>query len=204
MLSQVTISNAISGGQIYGFQYRAVNRQGQGILSDVNYFKAANVPDQMQSVTVTEMGMDFKVEWTLPDSGSLPIQGFVIEFQAHDESFQETTECNGFDSIIRQNLFCIVKIETMTSQPFSISQGTLIKVRISAVNSLGQGVPSNMNTEGVNAIIRPHKPQLSPMRGEGTSQNQLEIIYPTLEGEHNGGSSITSLHLQWDEGTDGQ
>jgi hypothetical protein len=45
MLSQATISQSILGGQIYGFQYRAVNRQGEGILSDTSYFKAANVPD---------------------------------------------------------------------------------------------------------------------------------------------------------------
>jgi len=45
MLSQVTANQGIIGGQIYGFRFRASNRQGWGPYSDVGYFKAANVPD---------------------------------------------------------------------------------------------------------------------------------------------------------------
>ena len=45
LLSQVTVTDNIAGGSIYGFKYRAQNRQGYGEYSDIAYFKAANVPD---------------------------------------------------------------------------------------------------------------------------------------------------------------
>jgi hypothetical protein len=32
----------------------------------------------------------------------------------------------------------------------------------------------------------------------------LIIDYPTLSGEYTGGSTILSLHLQWDKGTGGE
>ena len=53
LLAQVTINQGIVGGQVYGFRYRASNRQGWGAYSSVSYFKAANVPDQMVPVLVT-------------------------------------------------------------------------------------------------------------------------------------------------------
>jgi hypothetical protein len=53
MLSQVTANQGIVGGKIYGFRFRASNRQGWGSYSDIGYFKAANVPDQMIPVVTT-------------------------------------------------------------------------------------------------------------------------------------------------------
>jgi len=45
LLSQVTVNSGIVGGRVYGFRYRARNRQGWSAYSDIRYFKAANVPD---------------------------------------------------------------------------------------------------------------------------------------------------------------
>lgn len=56
MLSQVSVSAQIIGGQIYSFRYRAINRQGLGVLSEQNYFKAANVANQISPATTTELG----------------------------------------------------------------------------------------------------------------------------------------------------
>lgn len=43
----------VSGGEIYQFRYRAVNRQGPGDYSEIVKFKAANVPAQMEPVTTS-------------------------------------------------------------------------------------------------------------------------------------------------------
>jgi hypothetical protein len=90
------------------------------VLSDVSYFKAANVPAQMLQVTTTELAMQFDVNWVAPDAGSLPIDGYIIEFLANDGTFKQTDECDGFDPIILNNLFCTVNIDTMTTHPFNI------------------------------------------------------------------------------------
>jgi hypothetical protein len=74
-------------------------------------------------------------------------------------------------------------------------------VRISARNSLGYGIASTLNTIGVLAQVQPHKPATVPQRGDGTGPDTLVIEYDLPIGELTGGSSITSLQLQWDQGT---
>lgn len=69
--NQVIVSDSVVGGVIYGFKYRATNRQGSGDYSDIAYFKAANVPDQMVPVLTTQVGTDMRVDWIAPNSGSL-------------------------------------------------------------------------------------------------------------------------------------
>lgn len=91
----------------------------------------------------------------------------------------------------------------LTNSPFSIPQGELIKVRVSASNSLGFGIPSSLNTDGVLAQTIPHKPSGAPTRDESTSTTQLVINYSVLTNDLTGGSTIESLHLQWDKGSSG-
>jgi hypothetical protein len=67
------------------------------------------------------------------------------------------------------NLFCTVSMQTLTSYPFSITQGTLVQFRISASNSLGFSIPSTLNLQGVMAQVKPLQPILAPIRGVGTS-----------------------------------
>ena len=94
-------------------------------------------------------------------------------------------------------------METLTSDPFNIQQGDLIKIRVSAQNSLGFSIPSTLNTVGVTAKVQPHKPPTVPQRGVGTSPLQLVVDYAMLTGVFTGNSEITSLQMQWDKGTSG-
>ena len=73
-----------------------------------------------------------------------------------------------------------------------------------AINSLGEGPFSSLNTDGILAQTVPHQPPTAPSRNSGTSVSTLIIDYPTLTGEYTGGSTILSLHLQWDKGTGGE
>lgn len=51
---------------------------------------------------------------------------------------------------------------TLAKTPFNIPQGSLIKVRISAKNSIGFSIPSTLNTVGVLQSNIPHKPLTVP------------------------------------------
>ncbi len=84
---------------------------------------------------------------------------------------------------------------TLTNEPFLIPQGRLIKVRVSAKNSLGFGIASILNTQGVVAQYVPQAPSTRPISGNGTSPLQLVVLYPAPEGNMTGGSPITSLNL---------
>jgi hypothetical protein len=203
MLSQVSVTENIQAGLMYGFRYRAINRQGLGLLSDETYFKAASVPAQPLPIVATELQMQVLLEWQMPDSGALPIESYVIEVLANDETFKTIEECNGSDPIVIANLFCYVHLETLSKQPYSVQQGQMFKFRVSAVNRLGQSVASNFNAEGPLSMVAPHKPPNAPSRGSSTSTSQIEIAYEMLVGDETGGSPVSSLHLEWDLGTNG-
>jgi len=94
-------------------------------------------------------------------------------------------------------------MSTITSSPFSLAQNTLIQARISAINSIGTGTPSSLNSEGTLAQLAPHKPPEMPFRHESTTKEALVVNYPTLIDNFTGGSTILSLNLQWDFGTSG-
>jgi hypothetical protein len=108
-------------------------------------------------------------------------------------TYEEAPTCDGLDEYIIANMFCTVPMSVFIADPFSIPQGELLKIRVSAKNSLGFGIASTLSTSGATAKYIPHKPINTPTRGDGTSQTSLVIDYSTPEGETTGGSDITSL-----------
>jgi hypothetical protein len=52
--------------------------------------------------------------------------------------------------------------------------------------------------------VLPHKPPTVPSRNSATTKSQLRVDYAPLIGTTTGGSTITSLHLQWDQGSGGE
>ena len=83
------------------------------------------------------------------------------------------------------------------ASPYSLTQSTLIKVRVFATNAFGSGVPSSINSAGAQVRVIPH--QITTVgRGSETSTNQIQVSWTAPD---DGGSSITSYHLVWDEGT---
>lgn len=98
------MKEGIVGGQVYGFRYRATNRQGDGQYSDISFFKAANVPDQMVPVETTLLGVDLRIDWNAPNSGSLEIIGYLVEILTSDGStYAQADTCDGSDPYIMSN-----------------------------------------------------------------------------------------------------
>ena len=125
--SQITMSTGIVAGRLYGFRYRAQNRQGWGPYSEVTYILAANVPAQIAPVETSLVSTNVKVTWIIPDNGSQPITRFNIEFLASDGKTYMTIPngayCTGLDVALN---FCEVPMSVLTSLPFLLSQNTLI------------------------------------------------------------------------------
>lgn len=80
----------------------------------------------------------------------------------------------------------------LINEPFNLEQGNLIKARISAINEIGQSVPSILNSIGDVVEQVPHKPLHIPIKNSETTQNELIVDYVHLIGEMDGGSPITS------------
>jgi hypothetical protein len=85
---------------------------------------------------------------------------------------------------------------TFTSSPFSLSLEDLIKVTVSAYNSIGYSTTSSYNTGGAYVEIVPSAP--SGLTLTSTSSTSIQVDWSTLTGTSTGGSAITSYNLYWD------
>ena len=97
VLSQVTVIDDVTSGQIYGFKYRAYNRQGWSEYSDISYIMAANAPSQLLPVIVTLSGSNVRFSWIEPDDGAQPITAYTLEVLHYDgiTFSEETSSCDG-------------------------------------------------------------------------------------------------------------
>ena len=107
---------------------------------------------------------------------------------------------------------CLIPMSQLTSatEPFQLTLGALIQVRVRAVNGQGPGEYSALNTDtsypGVAyAQTRPSAPAEAPRRNPTAwplSVSEIAIIMPeVVDGaDAAGGSEITSYNLEWNGG----
>ncbi len=86
-------------------------------------------------------------------------------------------------------------LSVLTSQPFLLSQGNLVAVRIQAINAIGASPYSNPNIAGALIEIVPHWPAVAPMRDPTTLKNRLVINVTPITGTLTGGTPIISYEL---------
>ena len=72
-LSTKYINTGLTSGQTYTYRYYAVNRQGDGIMSDETQIIAATVPGAPAQPTVTYSSLLYTVTWTQPTTGGTGI-----------------------------------------------------------------------------------------------------------------------------------
>lgn len=88
-----------------------------------------------------------------------------------------------------------------TTSGFGLTQGTLIQVKVSAINSRGAGDFSDPNTSGALVEVRPLKPTTTPRRGSLTTETQLQVTWDYMTGTLTGGSTILSYQLDMNTGS---
>ena len=76
-----TVSGGIIAGGSYKFRYRAYNVFGWGPYSSPVSIIAAQVPQQMDPVTVTLVGSSVKVSWSPLESNGRPITAYKVEIK---------------------------------------------------------------------------------------------------------------------------
>ena len=111
--------------------------------------------------------------------------------------FVESADCDGANPTIFADLNCKVPMLQLLSDPISLSQGTLIRARVIAVNSIGESIPSILNSFGALIEMVPHKPPTAPTKNYATTQNSLVIDYLHLVGTADGGSEVLCYQVQW-------
>lgn len=92
-----------------------------GALSEISYFKAVNVPDQMVPVVTSLVGTDVRIDWIAPNTGSLALEGYLVEILTKDGlTYAQSATCDGFNTYIMQNRFCTISMLTLAKTPFNI------------------------------------------------------------------------------------
>ncbi len=79
-------------------------------------------------------------------------------------------ECDGTDTGIVTARQCEVEMDTFLNSPFSLLEGDLIVVIVEALNVIDYSVPSDPNTSGELAQVKPHTPTTKPRRGALTDE----------------------------------
>lgn len=169
--------------------------------------KIGTEPDQMVAPVViidtdpTLIAITWQ-ELSPATNGGLTISSYKIEVLTSEGVYEESAECDGTDPTVMTNLECKISIVSLLESPFTLAQGELVQVRVTAVNSIGGSVPSIPNSVGAEIELVPHKPPTAPTKNYSTTQTTLVINYLHLEGTANGGSEVLSYSVVWDQGTD--
>jgi large repetitive protein len=138
------------------------------------------------------------ITWSAPDSRGDAITSYSVEIEGATSGAwsAETTHCTGNPTATT----CTVPMSVLTAAPYSLTQGALVAARVTATNSYGPGQASSANTVGADVRVAPLA-MAAPTRGPGTAISQVEVLWTVLSAPNNGGSAVTSYHLQWDQGT---
>ena len=199
-----TVTSAVQSGSVYRFRYRAKNIHGWGPFSDNLILYAAKVPDTVTSVTVTHEGTFVKITWSLPASnGGLPILGYRVLIEEQDGDYSETVlHCDGSDMTIRANRYCLIPMSILVSPPYNLPLLDTIYATVEAFNLVGYSTPSALNAPGAVILTEPLSPPGAPYRVDsGTTDTRIQVNFDNLVSPNNGGSTIISLNLEWDRGT---
>lgn len=95
-------------------------------------------------------------------------------------------------------LSCEIPLTEFLIEPLLLPQGSLIQARVSAINSIGQSVPSLTNSAGSLVEQVPHKPPTAPTKNYSSTQNVIVVDFLELQGTANGGSEVLAYELWWD------
>lgn len=104
----------------------------------------------MGSVSTTLIGTQVQISWLPLNSMGNAIQKYKIEIKTSSNTYEETlTNCDGTDSNIISNNYCLIPMSVFLASPYSLSQGALIVARVQSYNAIGWSALSTDNTQGV-------------------------------------------------------
>lgn len=191
------LTNGVSGGLTYKFRVRARNVHGWGAFSTETSIKAAQIPDQMSSVTTS---IDVPtggvlISWTMPHDGYQSIINYLVEIQTSTGAWkQDVSNCKGSDPAM---LTCLIPMSVLIATPYNLNFDTLIVVRATAQNSYGFAkYPSVANTDGARIRITPS--QMAAPTIVLHTDTTIQVRWVELTGVQTGNSPILSYNLYWD------
>ena len=187
--------------QSYIFRYHAKNVFGFGSYSPTSTIKAIDVPDQPTNVSIQNNGANVIITWTAPNDNGSPITSYDIEWKTTAGSYVGIT-CTETDAVVISSTTWTNPMNTFTQTPFSLTEGQSILIKLRALNELDYGPYGSPSSTLAVIIDVPHTPASGPVRvNDSTSPTQVTVTIPEIPNDLDGGSSILSYSLEWNQGS---
>jgi hypothetical protein len=140
-----------------------------------------------------------KISWVAPFANYRPVLGYQILIETSLGEFVERKAlCDG--EAQAAVLYCLVDMHDLRASPFNLVYDTLVRAKVVARNERGWSVASNPNSAGARVQVEPLAMGVTS-RGALTGPTQIDVYWSPLTTPQDGGSSVLSYHLQYDNGT---
>lgn len=152
LITSYTVTG-LTGGATYLFKVRATNMYGSGSFSSTLSYVPQDVPSEVGipdvSITSpTSSSTTVTIDWDKPDEHSSSITEYDVRFLTSTGTYvRSTSECAGTDSTTLDSTSCTVSMSEIISIT-GLSRDSVIRVKVRAINAIGSGAYSELNTEG--------------------------------------------------------
>ncbi len=173
----VTYANTgLSQGTEYNYRISAINAGGTGAVSNTDSDTTNSAPSQVTGFTATKKtdALTIDLAWTAPANGGSSITGYKIERSLNNSVWSDLVSDTGTTAVTYANT--------------GLNQGTIYYYRVSAINAIGTGTASSVDSDTTNSA--PSAPTLDSL-----TQETEQITLKWTAGA-NGGSSITGYKIE--------
>ena len=173
-----TIVTGLANSTTYDIRVAAVNIAGTGAYSNIVIGLTFTTPNSPTNLTGTAGNAQVSLTWTAPtNNGGTPITGYLVEYNSTDPSGPWTPVNTG---------------STATTYTLTgLTNGTLYYVRVSGVNIVGTGTPSNVISLTPSTIPGP-----AIIISSASCDNQ-QVLVTWAPPTNTGGAPILSYNLQY-------
>ena len=173
-----TIVTGLANSTTYDIRVAAVNIAGTGAYSNIVIGLTFTTPNSPTNLTGTAGNAQVSLTWTAPtNNGGTPITGYLVEYNSTDPSGPWTPVNTGSTAT--------------TYTLMGLTNGTLYYVRVSGVNIVGTGTPSNVISLMPSTIPGP-----AIIISSASCDNQ-QVLVTWAPPTNTGGAPILSYNLQY-------
>jgi hypothetical protein len=142
------------------------------------------------------------INWDKPEEHSSSITEYDVRFLTSTGTYaRSTSECLGTELLTLSTTSCTYTMTEIISLT-GLSRDQTIRVKIRAINDIGQGAYSELNTEGATIETVPTGSTTVSFDLDSTTNTDTVVEWTEITGSNRGGSSVSIdyYELQWNQG----